>query len=208
MSAKENSNTKCTGYVDVVKKYENKNEYRYTPYIKCGSLYETKKIADYILSHEKVVTTGEGLYQSGNYYYYRGEYPNNYIKLGDGLYRIMGITEDGNLKLISTQTNNRFYWDNRFNSEKQSYVGINDFKKSRLKQALELLYTGSEENVYIEDTVKSYIVEHDFCTGKRSLYDKNIYSNDECNEITSLKVGLINLGEYYKVSISSGNPTL
>lgn len=193
----------CDGYVEVSKR--SANEYRYTPYIKCGSLYETKTIANYILSNEKVVNTGEGLYQNGTTYYYKGEFPKNYIKLGDDLFRIIEITEDGNLKLISTvKTIDRFVWDNRFNSDKQDYVGINDFKKSRLKESLELLYSGNGERNYISDVVKSYIVEHDFCVGRRDIQDGNIYSNSECKETYPLKVGLLYLSEYYKASTSSG----
>jgi len=225
--AVEDRSVKCTGYVDIIKKYEDKEEYRYTPYIKCGKYYETKTISDYIISNEPIVNSGQGLIQvevkkdpqdiqekdektEEKYYsyYYKGEYPNNYILLDQRLYRIIEITEDGNLKVVSTNsTKSSYVWDNRFNTEKQRYVGINDFDKSRIKQNLDFIYSNTNvENgeVFFSDTEKEYIVGHDFCVGKRSQNDKAINNNSECTEKENLMVGLISIADYYRVSTSTG----
>lgn len=207
LRALEDSNVKCTGYVDIIKKDKKTSEYRYTPYIKCGKYYETKTIVNYIKDNDKVVVTGEGLYQSNNSYYYRGEYPKNYIVLGERLYRILEITEDNNLKVISTEkTEDSYVWDNRFNSEKDDYYGINIFSKSRLKENLEFLYENTDEKkgeIFFSNTEKEYIVEHDFCVGKRSQSDIGINSESECKETMPLKVGIISLSEYYRTSIDT-----
>ena len=170
LHALEDSNVKCSGYVDIIKKSSNKTEYRYTPYIKCGKYYETRTIGDYIKSTEEVVTTGEGLYNLNNTYYFRGEYPKNYILLGERMYRILEITEDNNLKVISSEkTENSYVWDDRFNTEKNDYYGINIFSKSRLKENLDFLYENIDENkgeIFFSNTEKEYIVEHDFCVGR------------------------------------------
>lgn len=206
--AQEDKNVTCTGYVEIIKKYEDSDSYRYTPYIKCGKYYQTKTIADYIKDNEEVVTTGEGLYAQGEKYYYKGEYPNNYIMLGNRLYRIIEITEDNNLKVISTQkTENSYVWDNRFNTEKNDYYGINVFSKSRLKESLEALYSNRDESkgeVYFSDTERDYIIEHDFCVGRRSESDVSISSDSECKETDSLHIGTISLNEYYRVSTAAG----
>ena len=208
MHAEEDSNVACTGYVEIIKKSEDEDIYRYTPYIKCGKYYQTKVIAQYIKDNEEVVTTGQGLYALGDKYYFKGEYPNNNIVLGERLYRIIEITEDNNLKVISTmKTSNSYNWDDRYNSEKEDYYGINVFSKSRLKEHLDFLYENTDEKqgeVYFSDVEKDYIIEHDFCVGKRSVNDVSINSDSECKETIPLKVGLISLNEYYRASIAAG----
>lgn len=50
-----------------------------------------------------IVTTGDGLYKDiydDNRYIYRGASPNNYIKLGNDMYRIIAIESDKTLKVI------------------------------------------------------------------------------------------------------------
>lgn len=220
--AQEDRNVKCTGYVDIIKKYEDQEDYRFTPYIKCGKYYETKTIGEHIIENEPLVTNTQGLVQvevkkdvqpneenkDQKYYsyYFKGEYPNNYLVLGERLYRIIEITEDGNLKVISTdRTGGSYIWDNRFNTEKQRYDGINEFDKSRIKQNLEFLYGNTSEDageIYFSDLEKEYIVEHDFCVGKRASSDKSISYNSECSVTESMYVGLISIADYYRVSTS------
>lgn len=204
----EDGNIACTGYVEITKKDEEKDAYRYTPYIKCGKYYQTRTIGDYIKTNEAVVDSGEGLYQQGDTYYFKGEYPNNYIVLGQRLYRIIEVTEDNNLKVISTErTGNAYVWDDRYNTEKEDYFGINIFSKSRLKENLDFLYNNTNEDegeVFFSETEKDYIVEHDFCVGKRSQKDLAIDSPSECQEKTPLKVGVISLNEYFRASEATG----
>ena len=52
---------------------------------------------------ENVVTTGDGLYADTTEekrYIYRGANPNNYIKLGNDMYRIISVESDNTLKVI------------------------------------------------------------------------------------------------------------
>ena len=203
----DDSNVKCNGYVQITKKSETEDRYRYTPHIKCGKYYETKTISDYIKATDDVVFSEDGLYQSNNMYYYRGENPRNFILLGEKLYRILEITDDNNLKLISTnRTSYSYVWDDRFNTEQQKYYGINYFEKSRMKDNLLFLYENTNEEageIYFSDVEKNYIVEHEFCVGKRSESDTSINSSSDCSETSNLYVGLLSLNDYYRVSISS-----
>ncbi len=60
-----------------------------------------EKTADIL--KKNVVTSGDGLYVDSTIdgrYIYRGANPNNYIKLGDDLYRIISIEKDGTIKVI------------------------------------------------------------------------------------------------------------
>ena len=65
---------------------------------------------------KNVVTTGDGLYKDDSVegvdnndgttsyrYVYKGVSPNNYIKLGDDMYRIIALESDGTLKVIKNE---------------------------------------------------------------------------------------------------------
>ena len=120
--ALENSSVVCNGYVEITKKFEDKKDYRYTPYLKCGNYYETKVIAEYIKTNEPIVKDGDGLYllstnDESSSYYFRGEDPNNYIILDENPYRILEIDDNNNLKLIAMKRTRRSYkWDDRYNA--------------------------------------------------------------------------------------------
>ena len=204
LHALDDSNVTCSGYVEIIKNDET-NSYRYNPYIRCGNYYETTKFANYLIN-KGVVTSGDGLYNINNEYVYKGDNPNNYIKINERLYRILRITEDGNLKLISTdRTHYSYFYDNRYNSEIKKYYGINDYSLSRIKVSLESLYNNVSEDdeQYFSDLEKSYMINGDFCVGKRSLNDTSISSNVECSTISNQKVGMINVEDYYIISTSN-----
>ena len=212
ISAVDNSNVKCDGYVEITKIEDKENTYRYTPYITCGEYYVTKTIGDYIIDSETKDgtfnrTSDAGLYKMGDEYIFRGEKVNNYLLLDEHPYRIIKIDKDKQLQLISMEkTDDSYVWDDRYNIEKDSEDGINVFIKSRLYESLSDIYENSE-NEYGEalfsSTEKEYITPHDYCIGKRSVNDGNIYSGTECNETASLKVGIISINEYARASIDS-----
>lgn len=201
--AVDNSSTKCNGYVEIEKLSDEQNDYRYTPYISCGEYYETKTIGNYIIDKETNNgtfnrTSEDGLYKIGEEYVFRGENINNYIMLDQHLYRIIKIDKDNYVELISTtRTNTSYVWDNRYNVDRKREEGINTFLKSRLHDSLVSLY----DDTFFTSTEKDYIVSHDYCIGRRSQSDGNIYSDTECRETTNLKVGLISLSEYARASI-------
>lgn len=201
--ANEDANVKCSGYVSITKK--SKNEYLYKPYLKCGKYYETKTIAQYILDNEEIVTNDDGLYQKGVTYVFRGERPNNYVSLDNKIYRIISITQDKELKLISTiPYEEKIVWDDRYNSNKQANYGINNFEKSRLKEYLNDIYNSS----FFTDLSRSYIKPHDICVGKKNYDDNDFSGTSECSVVSkNQKVGTIQPSEYFYASIDSGCTT-
>lgn len=193
----DDSNIACTGYVTVEKRNDS---YIYTPYIKCGKHYETKTIGQYIIDKEGVITTGDGLYNYNGTYVFKGENPNNYVMLGEKLFRIIEITNNNELKLIAVKKieNVSLVWDDRYNSEKDSNDGINNFSKSRLKDSLEEIYNSE----YFTDSDREKIIKHDLCVGKRALSDTSIDGKAECSVIESDQyVGLIQTNEYARASL-------
>lgn len=210
--AVDNSSTKCDGYVEIAKINDENEDYRYTPFISCGEYYVTKTIGDYIIDAETKDGTFErvtdaGLYKMGDEYIFRGENVNNYVSLNDHLYRVIKIDKDKSLQLISVdRTEDTYTWDDRYNVEKNREIGINTFIKSRLYDSLNHLYENKDDDngeKFFTSTEKDYIIEHDFCIGKRSLNDGNIYSGVECKETVPMKVGLISLNEYARASIDT-----
>ncbi len=197
LKALEDENVMCTGYVSIFVK---DNKYVYRPYLKCGKYYETQTISNYIRQNVNVVNQEDGLYTYGDKLVYRGEDPNNYISLSNRLYRIIEVTEDNDLKLISTVSyDNNILWDDRYNSEKNNYYGINDFSKSRLKDSLEDIYTSE----FFTDSDREKIISHDLCVGKRALNDYSIDGLSECSTIyNNLHVSMIQVNEYMRASIS------
>ena len=203
LSAIEDENIKCTGYVQLLYKNE-KN--LYIPYLKCGKYYETKTIADYVISNNEIVTSGDGLYQYNDVYIFRGENPNNYIQIGNRLYRIMQVSENGEVKVISNKKINAYFvWDDRYNTSKDDKTGINDYSKSRLKELLNFIVNN---NTYIEDDENNNFSEqeidkmipHDICIGKRSAID----STYECQVIEKDQMlSLITVSDYARASIDT-----
>ena len=209
LSALEDENVKCTGYVEILYKNE---DYMYVPYLKCGNYYETLSIADYIINKEEIVTSGDGLYQMNGKYVFRGENPNNFLGIGNRLYRIVDITEDGIVKLISyKRLNNYLLWDNRYNTEKNESTGINEYSKSRLKEYLnDLLITPEkeEEAVFHNDELAK-MVPQDICVGKRSGTFGDISDKNECQKVEAeQKVALISVSDYARASIDQNCKTI
>ncbi len=71
-----------------------------------------EKTADIL--KKNVVTFGDGLYVDPTVdgrYIYRGGNPNNYIKLGDDLYRIISVEKDGTIKVIKQESIGSMAWD-------------------------------------------------------------------------------------------------
>lgn len=205
LSALEDENVKCTGYVELLYKNE-KN--LYVPYLKCGKYYETKTIADYIISNEQVVTSGDGLYKYNDTYIFRGENPKNYIQVGDKVYRIMQISENGEVRLISSKKLNYYFvWDDRYNTTKDSTAGINEYSKSRLKDSLEFMIENNstiedDENYYFSSQEMDKIIPHDVCVAKRSSMNGAIDSSTDCQVVEKdQKVSLITISDYAKTSL-------
>lgn len=182
----------CSGEVKVT---NNGGEYLYITTLDCNG-YKTKSIAEVIES--SLVDSGDGLYISENEYYYRGENVNNYIKIDNQVYRILGIDANGYIKVFDpTLDRNGVTWDNRYNSEKkQDSVGINDYEKSRLKEYFDGVY-----DAYL-NTTKKYIVKYDWYIGKRSINDGNL-SPVESSKTISDYVSTILPSEYARIGLDS-----
>lgn len=195
IKSKNQKDSFCTGEVTAV----NKNDLIvYKPYLKCGEDYETTSIAKHIIDND-VITEGDGLYKVDNKYIYKGDKPNNYLKIGEKTFRILSINEENELRVINPDTTKDLtYWDNRYNSETKRVDGINDFNKSRIKDFLKE-YINSEE---VSSELKKLIISKQFCIGRRALNDTNFNGEAECSALSEeLYFGLIQANEYFNASL-------
>ncbi len=185
----------CTATVSVT---NINNNYRYTPQLKCGTTYETKLLSDYIKAVTPTVISGQGLYELNGELVYRGENPNNNVRFANGEWKIVKI-EDNHIMLISNEKVLKSNWDNRFNTEKNSPTGINDYSLSRVNDYLTNLYNSDS---LFNITEKSLIISHDLAVGKR---DKESESNDgsiEKTEIVANKfIGLLPFYDFINASL-------
>lgn len=198
------NDTNCSGNIII----ENNNGYyMYSPNLNCTSTtgnYETKSLKSILL--EKVVTSGSGLYNINNAYFFRGDTVDNYIKFDGILWRITKINEDGTIRLLEDNRRTAVQWDDRYNSERFSNTGINNYVNnglnSRIKDYLENIY--NTEDILSNDG-KGYIKPTTLCVGKRSPEETNNTGSVECSEtIDDQYIGLLQVNEYLIASLDSG----
>lgn len=172
--------------------------YRYNPVLDCGDKYQTTTLADYIDDNVSIVTNGNGLYELNNSLVYRGDNVDNYIKLADKIYRIVKIVDD-RIVIILTDKAESVNWDNRYNIDKNSNVGINDYTVSRMRDYLETLYAG---NSLLSDSAKLLVTSYDLQIGGRTGEDTDKTGQLE-NAVVLEKqyIGLLPVYDFLNASI-------
>ena len=189
-------NVSCTATVTVTNINGN---YRYSPKLKCGEVYETKTLTQYIKENDGVVTSGQGLYEMNGNFVYRGDNPNNNVKFAGKNWKIVKI-EDDQVVLIMAVKFNRSVWDDRYNTERNSDDGINDYRVSRMNDYLTNLYNDDLFN----DNNKLMISAHNLYIGKRS---SEVSYNDgslEKSEVLENKyIGLLPLFDFINASLDN-----
>lgn len=188
-------NKSCTGKVRVTNV---NNNYKYTSILDCGDDYQTVSFIDYLKKNSQVVENGEGLYSMNDQLVYRGENVSNYVVLNDKTFRIVKIEENEAVlifvdRLINTD------WDNRYNTERKSKVGINDYSVSRINDYLQDLYDGED---FLTNENKLLLVSYGVPIGKR-----DVNSEDKSGELEKADVyenqyiGLLPLYDFLNASL-------
>lgn len=62
---------------------------------------EKTTLKEQLLKHESTINKDLGLVKDGDSYYYKGDVDGNYIIYSNRLYRILGINESGNVRVVS-----------------------------------------------------------------------------------------------------------
>lgn len=193
----------CSATVQVEK---SGNEYLYTPYLNCGEEYLTEELYKRITKDENLVTSGYGLYATNGAYVFRGEKVNNYVKLGENLWRIVKVTSNNNIVLISEESTKRDQpWDNRYNDANHFASGFNNYGASRMKEYLDDIYEHSADEdgeLVLSNKDKAKLVSYNLCIGKRSANSGSKDNSEECTEVLqNQKYGLLTLSDYLYASV-------
>ena len=180
----------CTGYVGVRK--DKKLNYRAV--LTCDS-YKTSTLTETLKND--LVTEGEGLYETKDGYIYRGLNVNNYLKMGNEEYRIIGITNKNIIKIYKVESESlQLYWDSKYNINTQSNTGVNIYKDS---------YMVENFNNYIQTSskfkrIKSHLVTDDVCVHSKKLDDR--FMGETCKEVVSDQyITLLGLEDFMNASL-------
>jgi len=191
----------CTATVKVEK---DGNDNNYIPNLNCGDSYSSVPLYEKIMKDNDTVTSGYGLYSNKGSYVFRGEELDNYVSIGDILWRIVKITSNDNVVLISEEgIGYSKPWDDRYNQETTYETGNTIYASSRIKEYLDRVYkaTSKDDDYYITKKIKNNIVSYNVCIGKRTIESESKDNSLECVEtLKNQKLGLLTLSEYMYAS--------
>lgn len=185
--------------------------YNYSPYLNCGDKYTTTYLYEEII--DKTVSKDDGLYKTEQYskekgketvYVYKGDYVDNFVKIDDNLWRIVKLDSNYNIMLIQDyfdkENGYRGPWDDRYNSSKESNVGINDYYKSIIRKNINDYYSSSA----LSDNLKAKIVSKDLCVGSRSETETKKDGSVECRNILKGEyLGLLTAYDFMNASLDT-----
>lgn len=193
-----NKTTSCPSYVVVT----NMNgTYSYTPFIKCTDDSTNNSTTLMSKLTASMTTSGSGLYNLNGSYVFRGENPNNYVKFADSLWRVIGLDEFNNIKIIYSDIYvNYNEWDDRYNKDVDRDKGINNFlgnEKSRMKEFLDSYFA-------LENNIEKFTAERIARTTKfNTCIDKiDLESNTiTCTEKYNSRISTLTVSDYINASL-------
>ena len=192
----------CSGRVEVTKVGDN---IIYTPYLECGDKYTTKELYKAVLE-QKIVTSGNGLYDLNGEKVYRGDDVNNYVSLDNAIYRIVKVTPDNKLLLILNEVDSTLssYYDDRYNPAKRFNSGFNDYRISRIKEFLDDLYSSKNDIKILSKNDKEKLASFNLCIGKRNATETNNTNAIECSDVLENQmIGLLTASDYMNASLDA-----
>ena len=174
------------------------NKYRFNPLLDCGRYYNYELITDRIQKKEKIATENDGLYQNNEDLIYRGDKVNNYVKFNGASWRIIKISNN-KLYLIYNQKLENTIWDDRYNKEKESTMGINNYSVSRIRDYINKLY---ENKDFISNSNKLLLSNFSLQTGKVGETDNDKNGDISRNVILDNQyIGLISINDFMNASL-------
>jgi len=222
LSEYTDENVSCSAKVIVGKTMDG---YDYVANLDCGDEYKTEFLADKLIESD-LVTTGNGLYKMEDVvevgetlgiddsgydlstnelmkgYIYRGENVNNYVKVGDQLFRILKIDGNKDFTLVIAKSKVRGSYDDRYNTDIAKEDGINNYTTSRAYEALTDNYKNADE------LVKSKLASKNICIGARSVDETSTDGSVECSVVMKNQYySLIPIFDIMNTSLSEGCET-
>ena len=155
----------------------------------------------------EVGTKNEGLISTvdnkGTAYYFRGNVKNNYVKIGDFLFRIVRINGDGTIRLVLDDSIGNYEYNTNGIVPEQGMPSLSHLGNTSL---IGILNGWVEKNL---SEYNAYLVNGDFCTDNDFSYVINesnysrayerIYVDNapllSCSSVYTGKVGLLSVDE-------------
>lgn len=192
-------NDNCTALVKVM---NNNGVINYLPSLTCNN-YKSVKLREKILE-DNLTVEKSGLFAIDGEYIYKGKYVNNYVKIGGKLWRILRIDSNGDIKLVSVESDGvSVQWDNKYNEITKSKTGENEYETSYIREVLLSRYSK------YRDIHKKHIVPKSICIGSRSYKDIDKTNLLDCSKkLDDQYVGLINPSDYALASTDKDCITL
>lgn len=188
---------KGIGFNLEVRKIEDSDEYFYMTILKHNEIKKntlTKVIED-------AATTNEGLIEDvddlGLTYYFRGNVPNNYVKLGDSLWRIVRINGDNSVKLILNDVVDDLVKYNENSEEYESFEGVtvNEYLKSYYDINLKEFDAYIVNAKYCNESNKTEVNGEMIYNGYTRLITDKIPTFNCLGNVYSSKIGLLTADE-------------
>jgi len=173
-----------------------------------GCYIPTLLVNELTLPDNVVTGTTEGLHYvaAGDYHYYRGSNPNNWLVFNEYLWRIVRINKEGSIKLV-------FEGDKKpINTSQNGTIGNSQFdavNSNNYNDSITIkttLNTWYETNITIKN--KSKVSLTNYCIGKTTYNEagilKETFLSNECSTTTgSLPIGLITGKDYLYASLDA-----
>ncbi len=194
--------TACDGNVIITKLNDS---FRYRPILDCDKKYKTNKFIDEIQRRQPIVESGNGLYKLNEELVFRGDNVNNYLKLGNNIYRIVKFSNEETV-IIYTDKYESTIWDNRYNKEKKMRTGINDYSVSKIRDFTNNLYYKNKDfftnNTENGSNPKNIIVPYDLQIGRRESTNADKTGATEKKAIMEKQmIGLLPLYDFMNASL-------
>jgi len=146
---------------------------------------KTTNLNTLLTETNNIAIEGDGLIVDGRRYIYRGTVKNNYLMYSGIMWRIMGIDEEGNIKLITEETITLLPWSARGS----------DYENSIVRRYLNPI-EGDENSGFFYNLLENpetYLIPTKMCVDK-TLTPTEILA---CQVIVDNEyVGLMNINEY------------
>ena len=176
--------------------------YQYSATLLCnGGTNSYTTLLSKMLSNR--VTSGAGLYDVNGKYAYRGENPNNYVQFANSLWRILGVDENNNIKIVYYDIYTQYQaWDDRYNKDIDDWRGINDYvgnEKSRIKEYLDGIFNDEIFKEGLTFDQIALMAKHNVCIGKLNSSSK---VSSICNKtLDNQLVTTITVSDYINASL-------
>ena len=184
------SNNTLTSFEISIKKVEEAEEYFYSTILKNNSVNKSSKTK----IGEDLAKENEGLIEDfddyGITYYFRGNVPNNYVKINNNLWRIVRINGNGTVKLVINEPL----------SDLSSYNETVDNYEDLSTASISKFLTSFYEN-YLS-TVDTYIANSKFCSENGKVANDKGFTYNTYERLAINKIPTFNcLGNTYTSKI-------